>query len=126
FTPGSRLDSWMYRILQNLWIDFCRARRARPEVGVDPEDLAALVVGDAVKDVEARSSLASVRQQVAALPEEQRAVLMLVSVEGASYKAAAEILELPIGTVMSRLARARIALGRALESGAAAPRQARG
>ena len=57
------------------------------------------------------------RRKVAALPDEQRAVLLLVSVEGAAYKEAAEILEIPIGTVMSRLARARLALGRALTNG---------
>jgi RNA polymerase sigma-70 factor (ECF subfamily) len=64
--------------------------------------------------MEQRIDLADVRRKVAALPEDQRSVLLLVSVEGASYKQAAEILEIPIGTVMSRLARARLSLGRAL------------
>lgn len=112
--PGTRLDSWMFRILQNLWIDQLRERRGR-EVAMDPEDLAERAVGDAARENEARIALGEVRREVAKLPPEQRAVLMLVSVEGVSYKEAAEILEIPIGTVMSRLARARLALGRAIE-----------
>jgi len=117
--PGTRLDSWMFRILQNLWIDQLRARRGR-EVTMEPEDLAERSVGDAAREQEARLALGEVRREVAKLPPEQRAVLMLVTVEGVSYKEAAEILEIPIGTVMSRLARARLALGRAIEGGAAA------
>ena len=112
--PGTRLDSWMFRILQNLWIDQLREGRGR-EVAMDPEDLAERAVGDAARENEARIALGEVRREVAKLPPEQRAVLMLVSVEGVSYKEAAEILEIPIGTVMSRLARARLALGRAIE-----------
>jgi RNA polymerase sigma-70 factor (ECF subfamily) len=112
--PGTRLDSWMFRILQNLWIDQLRERRGR-EVAMDPEDLAERAVGDAARENEARIALGEVRREVAKLPPDQRAVLMLVSVEGVSYKEAAEILEIPIGTVMSRLARARLALGRAIE-----------
>ena len=117
--PGTRLDSWMFRILQNLWIDQLRERRGR-EVAMDPEDLAERAVGDAARENEARIALGEVRREVAKLPPEQRAVLMLVSVEGVSYKEAAEILEIPIGTVMSRLARARLALGRAIEGETAA------
>ena len=117
--PGTRLDSWMFRILQNLWIDQLRERRGR-EVAMDPEDLAERAVGDAARENEARIALGEVRREVAKLPPEQRAVLMLVSVEGVSYKEAAEILEIPIGTVMSRLARARLALGRAIEGEATA------
>jgi RNA polymerase sigma-70 factor (ECF subfamily) len=117
--PGTRLDSWMFRILQNLWIDQLRERRGR-EVAMDPEDLAERAVGDAARENDARIALSEVRREVAKLPPEQRAVLMLVSVEGVSYKEAAEILEIPIGTVMSRLARARLALGRAIEGEAAA------
>jgi RNA polymerase sigma-70 factor (ECF subfamily) len=119
--PGTRLDSWMYRIVQNVWIDRCRAacnREAPAEAGV----LEAIPGGDASHEVEARLELAAVRRHVAQLPEEQRAVLLLVSVEGASYREAAEILGIPIGTVMSRLARARLSLGRALDGAVATPR----
>ncbi|MGH6961075.1 MAG: RNA polymerase sigma factor [Dongiaceae bacterium] len=115
FQPGTRLDSWMYRIVQNLWIDQRRAQQARPEAGMEPADLEALAVGDAERELDSRLALASVQRAVAALPEEQRSILLLVCVEGQSYKAAADVLEIPLGTVMSRLARARLAIGRALE-----------
>ena len=116
FQPGTRFDSWMYRIVQNLWIDQRRARQFRPEAGVEPAELEALAVGDAERELDSRLVLANVQRAVAALPEEQRAILLLVCVEGQSYKAAAEVLEIPLGTVMSRLARARLAVGRALDS----------
>lgn len=119
--PGSRLDSWMFRIVQNLWIDRIRQRHGR-EIAMPAEALAERSVGDAVREQEARLTLAAVRREVAKLPEDQRAVLMLVSVEGVSYKEASEILEIPIGTVMSRLARARLALGRAIEGETVADR----
>jgi RNA polymerase sigma-70 factor (ECF subfamily) len=112
--PGTRLDSWMYRILQNLWIDQIRAGRRR-EIAIDEDMMAAIPGGDQAREMEAKLGLAAVRREVAKLPAEQRAVLLLVSIEGASYKDAAEILDIPIGTVMSRLSRARLTLGQALE-----------
>ena len=115
FQPGTRFDSWMYRIVQNLWIDQRRARHARPEAAIEPADLEALAVGDAERELNSRLVLTSVQRAVAVLPEEQRSILLLVCVEGLSYKAAADVLEIPLGTVMSRLARARLAIGRALE-----------
>ena len=69
----------------------------------------------AAVEAESRLALAEVRRAIADLTPEQRTVLLLVSVEGVAYREAAEILQLPIGTVMSRLARARLALGKALE-----------
>lgn len=127
FQPGTRLDSWMYRIVQNLWIDQRRARQARPEAGVEPADLAALAVGDAERELDSRLAVATVRRAVGELSDDQRSVLMLVCVEGLSYKAAADVLRIPLGTVMSRLARARLAVGRALEgAGSATASQAKG
>ena len=70
---------------------------------------------------EAALTLGIVERAVAKLPEEQRAVLLLVCVEGLTYKEAAAVLETPIGTVMSRLSRGRIALGRMLEGGVKDP-----
>jgi RNA polymerase sigma-70 factor (ECF subfamily) len=113
FTPGTRLDSWMYRIAQNLWIDRRRSQQAQREQSVDPADMEHLAIADAAREMDRRLDLADVRRKVTLLPEDQRAVLLLVSVEGFGYRQAAEILEIPIGTVMSRLARARLALGRA-------------
>jgi RNA polymerase sigma-70 factor (ECF subfamily) len=114
FTAGTRLDSWMYRIAQNLWIDRRRSQQVQRELSVEPADMEALATADGVREMDRRLDLADVRREVALLPEDQRAVLLLVSVEGFGYRQAAEILEIPIGTVMSRLARARLALGRAL------------
>jgi len=73
-----------------------------------------LMGDDGRTQLESRSEARQVRRLVAELPEEQRAVLLLVAVEGLSYKEAASTLELPIGTVMSRLARARAKLAAGL------------
>ena len=117
--PGTRLDSWMFRIIQTTWIDRLRARRVRGEES-DPELLERQATGDHGPAVEHRLLLAKTRAAMAALPEDQRTVLALVSVDGLSYKEAAKVLDLPIGTVMSRLARARAKLHR-LVHGEATP-----
>jgi len=104
----TRLDSWMYKIAQNLWIDTVRARRVRATVpGEVAEDAA---ITDGVRTAEARLTFADTCRALAVLPEEQRVVVSLVLIEGLSYRDTADILELPIGTVTSRLARAREAL----------------
>ena len=104
--PGSRLDSWMFGIMKNAWIDEIRARRRRERVHA-PEEAGANV-GDA--SAAARDIALSVQVAVARLPEEQRMAIALVLVEGLSYKDAAETLGIPIGTLTSRLARGRAAL----------------
>jgi RNA polymerase sigma-70 factor (ECF subfamily) len=106
--PDTRLDSWMYRIAQNLWIDTVRARRVRQTTGAEPPEDAA--VFDGARAAEARLTFAETCRALAGLPEEQRAVVALVVVEGLAYREVAEILGIPIGTVTSRLARAREAL----------------
>jgi RNA polymerase sigma-70 factor (ECF subfamily) len=126
FEPGTRLDSWMFRIMQNLWVDRKRSPQSFREISAEPTDLEPLVVGDAERDVENRLRLASVRRAVAALPAEQCSVLALVCVEGLSYREAAAVLDIPIGTIMSRLSRARLAVGRTLGYGAASDAKARG
>ncbi len=120
FERGTRLDSWMYRIMQNLWIDD-RRRARRGAVTLDPADLEREAGGAATPAPDEGLYLAQVRRAIADLADEQRSVLLLVSVEGLSYREAARVLELPIGTIMSRLSRARLALGRALDAGQAAP-----
>lgn len=109
FQEGTRLDSWMYRIVQTLWLDDLRKRKVRGPA-VDPTGIEIGDGGKAASLPEARLMLARAAAAMAALPEPQRAVLSLVAVEGLSYKEAAEVLEVPVGTVMSRLSRAREAL----------------
>jgi RNA polymerase sigma-70 factor (ECF subfamily) len=104
--PDSRLSSWMFGILRNAWIDEGRTR-GRRERTFAPEELAENV-GDASNDPHA--DILSVQDAMARLPDEQRIVVGLVLVEGLSYKEAAEIMNVPMGTVTSRLARAREAL----------------
>lgn len=111
---GTRLDSWMFRIVQTVWIDRCRAERLRRPVG-DLDSVASVAGEDGRAVAESRIELARVRKLISRLPEEQRAVLSLVSIDGCSYRQAAESLNIPIGTVMSRLARARRALAEALK-----------
>lgn len=116
WTPGTRLDAWLFRIMRNHWID--TVRRNRPEAPIDADELAgALPAEDGRRTVEARLTLADVRAIANALPDEQRMVLVLVCVEEMSYRETAELLDVPIGTVMSRLARARAALVAAMEDG---------
>lgn len=106
YEPDTRFDAWMFRIMRNLWIDRVRREKtAGPTDDIDDRpDLAGI---SGVQVVEARSTMQSVSDAIDALPDEQREVLMLTCVEDVSYKDAAEVLGIPIGTVMSRLARAR-------------------
>ena len=115
FQEGTRFDSWMFRIVQTIWIDQVRARNVRREDG--ELGVARLATDEPVRRVEARLSLGDVRRAVECLPPEQRAALLLVTVDGLSYREAAAVLGVPVGTIMSRLARARVALGARLEAG---------
>jgi RNA polymerase sigma-70 factor (ECF subfamily) len=101
--PGTRLDSWVYRIAQNLWRDELRAhrRRAEPLEGVE-------VAGEDGRETFTRLiEVGEVADSFHRLPDEQRLVISLVVLDGLSYQEAADVLEVPVGTVMSRLARAR-------------------
>lgn len=108
FQPGTRFDSWMFRIVQTVWIDQLRARETRRTESEDE----ALGTGtdEPSRRVEARMALREVEAAIAVLPAEQRVALLLVTVEGLSYREAAEVAAVPVGTIMSRLARARMAL----------------
>lgn len=110
--PGASLHSWMFGIMKNAWIDDRRARGRRGEVAL-PEDS-----GDhpAVNPTDMNANLWSVSEALDKLPEEQRLAVALVLVEGMSYKEAAELLDVPMGTITSRLARGRAALAAALEN----------
>jgi RNA polymerase sigma-70 factor (ECF subfamily) len=112
--PGTRLDSWMYRIAQNLWLDRMRAKKVRG-VQVDIEAAEALAGPNGRQVVESRLTLLAVGAAMAHLPDDQRTLIALVCIDGLSYKEAAEVTQTPIGTVMSRLARARRELHARLE-----------
>lgn len=107
--PGTRLDSWMFRIAQNLWIDHMRAEKVRGEV-VDIEVLDLLSSCDGPSVAENRIVLQELRRGIARLSVDQRDVMRLVCGYGMTYKETGRLLNLPAGTVMSRLARARCAL----------------
>jgi RNA polymerase sigma-70 factor (ECF subfamily) len=109
YRPNTRLDSWMYRIAQNLWIDQLRAQNVRGET-VSIAAVRNLPGSDGRVVTESRLSLLELKQCIADLPVNQKALLYLVCVDGLSYKEAAETLDWSIGTVMSRLARLRVAL----------------
>jgi RNA polymerase sigma-70 factor, ECF subfamily len=106
---GTRLDSWMFRIAKNIFIDEVRAHKRRG-AQVDVEALENVQGEDGRQIVEGRSDLDRARAAINALPDDQRALVALVIIDGQSYKEAAAILDIPIGTVMSRLARARQAI----------------
>jgi RNA polymerase sigma-70 factor, ECF subfamily len=106
FIPGTRLDSWMYRIAQNIHIDQIRRVKTRG-VESDIDDAFSLSGDDGVQIVEGRSELAKAQAAMAALPDDQRVLLALVVFDGKSYREASEMLDIPMGTVMSRIARAR-------------------
>ncbi|MEM7060146.1 MAG: sigma-70 family RNA polymerase sigma factor [Pseudomonadota bacterium] len=117
FQPGTRFDSWMYRIVQTTFLD-SRRRHERRFARSDDDALAALSdAGMGAARAQDRLLLARVREAVVALPEDQRAVLALVAIEGLGYRETSEVLDVPIGTVMSRLARARAKL-KPLQEGA--------
>jgi RNA polymerase sigma-70 factor (ECF subfamily) len=110
--PGSEMLSWLFKIMHSIWLNEIRARQRRAEssLGWDIElaDVVPhLLAGDPCDAVLCRQ----VVEAVDALPEAQRVVIILVAVEGLSYKEAAEVLSVPLGTVMSRLFRARTAVG---------------
>lgn len=112
FEPNTRLDRWLFRIAYTTWIDETRSRARRPEG--DPDEIERAGDGGyAVRQAEARIELDRVRTAMGRLPDDQRAVLALVVFEGLSYRETAEALGVPPGTVMSRLARARLRLSEA-------------
>ena len=103
---GTRLDSWIFRIMQNAWIDEVRARNRHDQTFVAEEE--GEHVGVATTD--ALIDSIAVRRALAQLSDDHRMVVGLVLVEGLPYREAAEVLGIPIGTLTSRLARAREAL----------------
>lgn len=109
--PGTRIDAWAIRILRNLWIDTVRSRSRAGETFVPAEQ------GYAIGrhgEQEMAVEMHNIGRAMGKLPPEQREVIALVMVEGFAYREAAEILDIPIGTLTSRLVRGRDALLMAL------------
>ena len=104
--PGTRLDSWLFRIMKNAWIDEVRSRIRRDRIFAPEAD------GEHVGDdfAEAHQQRIAIQKAISMLSDDHRIVIGLVLVDGLPYKEAAEVLEVPIGTLTSRLARAREAL----------------
>ena len=122
--PGTKLESWMYRIAQNLWLDRKRSEKVRGPV-LDIDEAVGLAGEDGRTVTETRLTLAAVSAGMDKLPPEQQVLVTMVCVDGLSYKDAASILNVPIGTVMSRLSRARQALFQHIsaDAGIANPQQ---
>ncbi|WP_373696387.1 RNA polymerase sigma factor [Hyphobacterium marinum] len=116
---GTRLDSWMYRIMKNAWIDEVRSRQRQNKVFAPDE--AGATVGFEDETIDLRLRAMSVEKAMATLPDEQRLAVALVLVEGQSYREAADIMGVPIGTLTSRLARGRDALEAILNPAKGAP-----
>jgi RNA polymerase sigma-70 factor (ECF subfamily) len=110
FQAGSRLDRWLFSILRSIWLNEVRARRIRQGEGV--VDAETSLTFDGKKEIETNILTHQVLKEVQLLPQVQRETLFLVYVEGLTYREAAQILDVPIGTVMSRLAAVRQELGR--------------
>lgn len=115
FEPGSQLVRWIYTILGSIWKNELRSRRVREGQGfVDPE---IALVADGVREIETNLLARQVLEEVDRLPEGQREAVFLVYGEGMAYREAAEVLEVPVGTVMSRLAAARAKLASLKDKG---------
>lgn len=107
--PGTRLDSWLYRIMRNLWIDTVRSRARRERLEAPAEE--GVNLGEDPRGgIEASIDLQRMMAAMQRLPEDQREVVALILIEGYGYRETAEMLDLPIGTVSSRLVRGRTAL----------------
>ena len=107
---GTKLDSWMFRITQNLFIDARRAAKRKRHVLVDAGGALPDAGIDGVRAAEARVTWMQTCAALATLPADQRSAVALVLVDGMSYRDASQVLGVPIGTLTSRLARARDAL----------------
>lgn len=114
FEMGTSLDRWLFTILNSIWKNDLRSQKVRQGQGfADPETE---LIFDGVQEIETNILATQVLTDVQALPEAQRETVFLVYVEGWSYKQAAEVLEVPVGTIMSRLATARTKLGQLQEN----------
>jgi len=115
FAPGTRMDAWMMRIVRNIWIDEARSRTRRDRTFA-PAEAGEGVGSDAHEEIERSAEMRDVARAMHALPDEQREAVALVLIEGLAYREAADLLDIPIGTLTSRLTRGRQALADMLEA----------
>ncbi len=115
WAPGTRLDSWMMKIVRNCWIDEMRSRTRRARTFVPEEEGAAIGI-DSHRDIEMKAAMHDVDKAMNSLSAEQREVIVLVLVDGLAYREAADLLDIPMGTLTSRLTRGRQALAQMLEA----------
>ena len=106
----NRLDAWLFRILHNNWMEYLR--KYKPTTDLDDIDSPEEYSPESMLSEE--QLVLRVQQAVSLLPISQRQVITLVDLEGCSYLEVTEILDIPIGTVMSRLCRARASLKKKL------------
>lgn len=111
----ANLGKWAFTVCRNLWIDECRARKVRTAVEWEPDLHEHILKVEGEKDMQLKIEVRQVNQAMQRLPEEQHLVLSMVAVEGLSYREVAAALDIPLGTVMSRLARARARLAELLQ-----------
>ena len=110
--PGTSTLSWLFSIVHSLWLNEVRARQIRSQGSMQwSEEFAETVADPKASSPETYTLHQQIISAVERLPDAQRAVMLLVAVEGLSYREAAVALGVPIGTVMSRLARARQTIG---------------
>jgi len=108
YQAGTNLRAWLFTILTSIWKNHLRAEKVRAGSGFEDPEL--VLTGDGGHDLEANNLLRRVLIEVERLPEAQRQTVLLVYAEGFTYREAAHILEVPIGTIMSRLAAVRATL----------------
>jgi RNA polymerase sigma-70 factor (ECF subfamily) len=118
FQPGSNLRAWVLTLMHNQHVNLIR-QSVRTGTVIPIEDLDGGSVGELTAGERQTDGLRlrDLRRAVDGLPEEQRQTVLLIGLEGLSYKAAAEVLGIPVGTVRSRLSRARAAMRRAMRTG---------
>lgn len=114
FQSGTSPLSWMFSVVHSVWLNEVRARQIRSHASMQwSEELLETLADTSALDPESDALHRQILGAVARLPDAQRAVMLLVAIEGLSYREAAQALQVPIGTVMSRLARARLTIGEA-------------
>ena len=127
WTPGTKLDAWMFRISRNLFLNTIRADKVR-QTGLhsnlpDNKSPLAVIYHDGQKQADNQLLLQQIEKLLGEMPEDQRTALVMVCVEGYSYRETSEIMGLPQGTIASKVARAREFLSESLEPTAALSKQ---